>query len=307
MARQFIAGSYNGLEGMSVNQEHQRSCPLCQAQAVTLNKTWHSQPYAYRSVWARDGRDESMGRCSTCGHTWTTHVGGTQREFGRRPEGPFYPASSFFDLKPADLHLFEIAFDLGKDDEPTPTAWSYVQLMMGVDGWMSPTSSLIDTLRELVAVVEDGNDTPVFAYDFSVEPTYWHSPGEKIADTVIVKCLAGEQTCDRAWLLDRLKRLVATFEREHNQASAEQFKPLIAELRQMARTRAGAMRKDSSATWDESLIGCVLLVVNIIIVGSLGMWIISLDWGFFFSYGTILIIGILAAALFNRVYDRLTE
>jgi hypothetical protein len=95
-------------------------------------------------------------------------VGLTQQEFSRRPDGPFYPASSFFDLKPADLYLFEIAFDLGKDDAPTPNAWSYVQLMMGVDGWMSPSGSLIDTLRDLAAVVEDGNDTPVFAYDFQL-------------------------------------------------------------------------------------------------------------------------------------------
>lgn len=100
---------------------------------------------------------------------------------------------------------------------------------------------------------------------------------------------------------------MTTFEREHNQAAAEQFKPLIAELRQMARTRAAAMRQESSATWNESLIGCVLLVVNVIIVGLLGMWIINLDWGFFFSYVTILRIGILAAAAFNVVYDRLTE
>ena len=241
---------------MSVNQEHQRACPLCQAQAVTLNKPWHSQPYTYRSVWARDGRDESTGRCSTCGHTWTTHVGGTQREFGRRPEGPFYPASSFFDLTPVDLHLFEIAFDLGKDDAPTPNAWSYVRLMMGVDSWLSSTSSLIDTLRELAVVVEDGNDTPAYAYDFSVEPAEWHSPGEKIADTVIVKCLAGEQTCDRAWLLDRLKRLMATFEQTHNSAYAAQFQPVIAVGRQADKLRPSHGVQEELALWEQIGLGC---------------------------------------------------
>jgi len=276
-------------------------CPQCRTQANPSNKPWRSDSYQYRGIWAIDTRDHRMARCPACGHEWTLHVTNTIQEFGRRPEGPFYPASSFFDLTPADLHLFEIAFDLGKDDTPPPNAWSYVQLMMGVDGWLSPTNSLIDTLRELAAVVEDGNDTPVFAYDFSVEPTVWHSPGEKIADTVIVKCLAGEQTCDRAWLLDRLKRLVATFEQADHKALAAQYQPVIDVARNDLRWRPERSTAEIPRTWGENLAGCLLFALLVVSTGGIAMWLlVTFDLGLFsFSLITIGVV-ISAVALFNR-------
>jgi hypothetical protein len=228
-------------------------------------------------------------------------VGITQQEFSRRPQGPFYPASSFFDLKPADLHLFEIAFDLGKDDAPTPNAWSYVQLMMGVDGWMSPSSSLIDTLRDLAAVVEDGNDTPVFAYDFSVEPTEWHSPGEKPSATVIVKCLAGEQTCDRAWLLERLKTLVSTFEQADHKAVAAQYQPVIDVARNALRWRPERSTAEIPKTWGENLAGCFLFALLVMsIVGITFGLMVTFDLGPLSLLLITIGLVIIAVAVFNH-------
>ncbi|MEZ4682354.1 MAG: hypothetical protein R2932_49935 [Caldilineaceae bacterium] len=154
-------------------------------------------------------------------------MSGTGQELGRREEGPFFDVTTFQQISPANLHLLEIAFDLGKADEATPNAWSFVQMMLETSLFFYPSDSLLKSLRELAVEVEEGDDGPLYPYEFQVTPTDWDPLDEQPSPQITVFCLAGEDTCDRAWLLARLQTLLATFAQTHGEASAAQFQTLI--------------------------------------------------------------------------------